>query len=112
MPEFIQVLTTIDAEAAARRIAQSLVEAQLAGCVQVIGPLTSTYRWRGAVETAQEWLCLVKTSRTLYPKVEAAIRALHTYETPEILAVPVLTGSDDYLAWLGDTIQTTRIHLA
>lgn len=106
MTEFIQVMTTVEKEADARHIARRLVEARLAGCVQVLGPITSTYRWEGALEAAQEWLCLIKTSRALYAEVEAAIRALHPYDTPEILAVPVVAGSADYLAWLDASLHT------
>lgn len=100
MGEAIQVFVTVAEAAQAERLAQSLVEARLAGCVQVIGPIRSVYRWEGAVETAQEWLCLIKTRADLYPALEQAIRAQHPYEVPEILAVPVSAGLEAYLAWL------------
>ncbi len=105
MTDFMQVITTVAQEEDAQHIAQALVAAQLAGCVQIIGPITSTYRWQGDIETAQEWLCLIKTSRALYAQVETTIHAQHPYETPEILAVPVIAGSTDYLAWLGAQLQ-------
>ncbi len=100
MPEYIQVVTTIERREDAERIARALVEERLAACVQVVGPIRSTYRWRGAIETAQEWQCWAKTRRDLYERIEAAIRRLHCYEVPEILAVPVLAGSAAYLGWL------------
>lgn len=100
MDEFIQVITTTTEKTEAQRLAHVLVEMGLAGCVQLIGPITSVYRWQGAIEEAPEWLCLIKTSRALYAEVEETIRCLHSYETPEILAVPVIAGSVSYLAWL------------
>ena len=105
MEEYIQVMTTTETEEEARRIARALVERRLAGCVQVLGPITSTYRWEGEVETAQEWLCLIKSRRDLYPELETAIRELHTYEVPEILALPVVEGDRRYLEWLGGVLR-------
>jgi len=96
----IQVVTTTASREDAERIARALVEERLAACVQVLGPITSTYRWQGAIETGQEWLCLVKSREDLYADLEAAIRRLHPYEVPEILALPVLAGNPAYLAWL------------
>lgn len=105
MEEYIQVMTTTETEEEARRIARALVERRLAGCVQVLGPITSTYRWEGEVETAQEWLCLIKSRRDLYPELETAIRELHAYEVPEILALPVVEGDRRYLEWLGGVLR-------
>ncbi len=105
MGAYIQVMTTTETEEEARRIARALVERRLAGCAQVLGPITSTYRWEGKVETAQEWLCLIKSRRDLYPALEAAIRELHAYEVPEILALPVVEGEPHYLEWLGGVLR-------
>jgi len=105
MEEYIQVLTTTENREDAENIARSLVEKRLAGCVQVLGPVTSTYRWKGNLETAAEWLCLIKSTRDLYARVEEAIKALHPYETPEIIAVPVVAGSRDYLEWLKQELR-------
>ena len=104
MDDYIQVITTVDSEAAAGELAHALVEQRLAGCVQVVGPITSTYRWEGEVETAQEWLCLIKSNGTLYNALEKAIAAVHPYDTPEILALPVSAGSVDYLLWLREAL--------
>jgi len=100
MSQYIQVVTTTDKEEDARRIAHLLVERRLAACVQVLGPITSTYRWQGAIETAQEWQCWAKTRRDLFDEVETAIRGTHPYEVPEILAVPIVAAGRSYLAWL------------
>ena len=105
MTDVIQVLTTTETEADARRIADTLVNDGLAACVQVFGPVTSTYRWRGKVETAQEWLCIIKSTQELYDDLEAAVRKLHPYEVPEILAVPVCAGSEQYLDWLKGSVK-------
>jgi len=99
---FIQVTTTAAERADAEKIARALVERRLAACVQVAGPVSSTYRWRGDIETAQEFLCIIKTRAELFEKVESAIRELHPYETPEIIATPITGGSADYLKWLAD----------
>ena len=100
MSEYIQVVTTTEHERQAIEIARALVDRRLAACVQVVGPITSVYRWQGKIETGREWQCVAKTRRELYAKVEAAIRRLHAYEEPEILATPVTAGSPTYLAWL------------
>jgi periplasmic divalent cation tolerance protein len=105
MSDAIQVLTTASSREEAERIARTIVEDRLAACVQVIGPISSTYRWQGAIETAQEWLCVAKTRRELYDQIEKAIRRLHSYQVPEILAVPVVAGSADYLAWLDQELK-------
>lgn len=109
MDEFVQVIITTADQAEAERIARALVEASLAGCVQILGPITSIYRWQGAVETASEWLCFIKTSRTHYAEVEATIHRLHSYETPEILAFPVSGGSSAYLAWLATALKAADV---
>jgi periplasmic divalent cation tolerance protein len=100
MTKTIQVLTTTGTKSDAQTIARALVEKRLAGCVQVVGPITSTYWWQGEIETAEEWLCVVKSRADLYEELEAAVKEVHPYEVPEILAVPVVAGSRDYLEWL------------
>jgi periplasmic divalent cation tolerance protein len=100
MPDYIQVVTTTEHRADAEAIARALVEERLAACVQIVGPITSIYRWQDKIETAQEWQCWAKSRRVLYDRIEAVIRRLHPYQVPEILAIAVLAGSADYLAWL------------
>ena len=98
--KFIQIQTTIDSQKKAQKIAKVMVEEKLAGCVQIVGPIESIYQWKGKIEKAKEYLLLIKTKETLYKKVEARIKILHTYETPEIIAVPIVRGSKGYLEWL------------
>lgn len=105
MTDFIQVVTTTNSREDADRIARALVEQRVAGCVQILGPISSTYRWQGEIETAQEWLCLIKSRRDRYPDLEQAIRELHSYDVPEILATPVVAGSAAYLQWLADELR-------
>jgi periplasmic divalent cation tolerance protein len=100
MTEHIQVTTAVGTAEDADRIAHELVERRLAACVQVLGPVRSTYRWRAGVQTEEEWLCLAKTRRDRYEQVEAAIRELHPYELPEVLATPVEAGWAEYLSWV------------
>jgi len=108
MAEYLQVITTTPDKEAATRIAQESVEARLAACAQVLGPIQSTYWWEGSIESAQEWLCIMKTKKSLYTELEAAICQMHTYEVAEILAMPVVDGNADYLAWLGSELKREK----
>lgn len=100
MTPAFQVSTTLATRPAAAELAAVLVEERLAACVQVIGPVESVYRWKGAVEHTTEWLCLAKTAE---PRLEALVdrvRSLHPYEQPEIIAVPITGADPGYLEWL------------
>ncbi len=108
MTDYIEVITTTEKREDADRIARSLVEDRLAACVQIDGPITSTYRWNDRIETGQEWRCVVKSRRDLFERVERAIRVMHPYDVPQILAVPILAGSPDYLAWLDGELAGRR----
>jgi len=99
-PRTLQVFCAIDAEPRAHELAASLVEERLAACVQVVGPVRSTYRWDGAVETATEWLLLVKTTADRFPGLRAAVVARHPYDVPELVAVPITDGLPAYLEWI------------
>ena len=94
------VLTTTGSRDEADRLATALVERQLAGCVQILGPITSVYRWQGAVERGEEWLCVIKSLEAKFPALKVAIKELHSYDTPQIVMLPITAGSADYLAWL------------
>ena len=96
---FLVVTTTVAGPDEANALARALVEARLAACVQML-PIASTFRWKGAVETAAEHLLLCKVRAADYAEVEAEIRARHAYDVPEIIALPVAEGSADYLGWL------------
>ena len=104
MAEYLQVLTTAGSEEEAERISAALVERRLAACVQVFGPIASRYRWQGEVETAREWICVAKTEAARYEGVEAAIRELHSYDEPEIVATPIVAGSRGYLDWVSESL--------
>jgi periplasmic divalent cation tolerance protein len=104
MTDAIQIITTTPDKPLALRIAQALVERRLAACVQIFGPVESVYRWQGRVESATEWQCCIKTTRDRYAEVEQAIRGLHAYQVPEILAMPVVEGHLDYLGWLAQSV--------
>jgi periplasmic divalent cation tolerance protein len=106
--ERLVVTCTFPDEAGARSAAELLVRRRLAACVQVLGPVHSTYRWRGRVETADEWLCLAKTTAAVYPRLESALARTHPYDTPEIVAVPVTAGSQRYLDWLTRNVGPAR----
>lgn len=97
---FLQVFVTFPDRESAARVAQTLVEEALAGCVQIAGPIHSVYQWQGKVESADEWLCLIKTAASRYAQLEQRIRQMHPYQVPEIIAVPISLGSADYLKWL------------
>lgn len=105
MTTAIQITITAGSRDEANHLAALLVERRLSACVQVSGPIASTYRWQGKIETSSEWLCVAKTTRQLFAAVEAAIRQAHSYDTPEILATPIVDASSDYLAWLRAQVQ-------
>lgn len=106
MSEYIQVFTTVENRDDADQIAKTLVEKRLAACIQIIGPLTSYFQWRGKLESSQEYLCLIKSREDIYSKLEEAIKRLHPYEVPEILAIPVIKGSKEYLNWLDQELKS------
>jgi len=101
----LQVVTTTASRAAARSIARAVVDRRLAACAQIVGPIESTYRWQGKVETAREWLCLMKTTQTRCRELIAAVEAIHPYDTPEIVALPIVAGSRRYLDWLAAAVR-------
>lgn len=102
MDEVVIVLTNLPDRAAALKLAQELVSRRLAACVNVLAECTSIYRWREAIESATEVPVLIKTRGARYAEVEAAIRSLHPYELPEIVAIPVRHGCEKYLQWVAD----------
>jgi len=102
MDEIVIVLTNLPDRAAAVKLAQELVARRLAACVNVLAECTSIYRWKGGIENAAEVPVLIKTRAERYAEVEATIRSLHPYELPEIIAVPVRHGFDEYLQWVAD----------
>jgi periplasmic divalent cation tolerance protein len=95
-----QVLTTTDSQEEAARLGRLAVERRLAACAQVAGPVTSTYWWQGALETATEWHVWLKTTRARLDSLIALIRSEHTYDVPEIIATPIVAGNPAYLEWI------------
>jgi periplasmic divalent cation tolerance protein len=102
MSDFIQVVTTVDSIEVAQKIIRGLVEQKIVACGQLSSPVNSTYWWKGRIENTDEWYCVFKTRQSLYKQVEEAIKAMHPYEVPEIIALPISGGSPDYLAWIND----------
>jgi periplasmic divalent cation tolerance protein len=100
MTDKIVVFSTCDSEEQAGRVARALVEQRLAACVNILSPVRSIYRWKGQIEDAAEWMLIIKSRRDLMERLRAAIGEIHSYEVPELLAVPVVDGSENYLAWL------------
>ncbi len=94
------VITHLPDRESAARLARALVDKRLAACINILSPCRSLYRWKGAVESAEEFPMLIKTTRNRYPELEAAIRAGHPYELPEIIAVPLAAGLPAYIEWV------------
>ncbi len=94
------VLTTAGSQEEATRIAHALVERRLAACVNIVPRIESVYRWQGKVESATEWLLLIKTQAGIFERVREAINELHSYDLPECVMLNITTGSQDYLDWI------------
>lgn len=109
MTDKIVVLNTCDSADEAERLARSLVDQRLAACVTVISPGRSFYHWNGAITDAAEWLLVIKSSRGLFDRLRAALESAHSYELPELLALPVIEGSPNYLAWLDGELASANI---
>ena len=96
----LQVSTTTDSRAEAERLGRTMVTRRLAACAQIVGPVTSTYWWKGSMETAEEWVAVMKTTHEQSAQLIAAIKAEHSYETPDIIATPIVAGYSGYLSWI------------
>ena len=99
------VLTTTGSREEADKIARALVERKLAACVNVAGPIASTYRWENKIETAEEFLLLIKTSGEIFEAVREAIEEMHSYDLPECVALVIDRGSEEYLEWIERSID-------
>ena len=104
MTDKIVVFSTCGSESEAATMAQRLVDQNLAACVNVVAPVRSFYRWQGKIEDAAEWLLIIKTSRSVFEALRKVLEATHSYELPEVLVLPVLDGSPNYLAWIGKEV--------
>ena len=103
--QYVIVLTTWPADGDVDPLAQQLVDERLAACVNILPPMRSVYRWQGAVEQADERQLLIKTTAARLPALESRLRALHPYDVPEFLVLPIAQGSAAYLTWLSDSTK-------
>ena len=109
MTDKVLVLVTCGKQDEAGHIARALIEERVAACVSVLPvPVLSTYRWKNRIEASPEDILLIKTSRKLLAKVEAVVARLHSYDTPEIIALPIAAGSKKYLQWMDESLRTPR----
>lgn len=105
MVSYLQVFTCIEKKKDAEKIARTLLEKKLAGCIQIIGPVSSLYWWEGKIEEIEEWLCVIKSEKSLYEELEKTIKENHPYAVPEIIGIPIITGSQEYLNWLSNVLK-------
>ena len=108
MTPVIVVLVTVGSEQEAETIATALLEERLAACVNVTSPVRSLYRWEGRIADDQEWQMVIKTQARLFDALAARVRALHSYDVPEIIALPVLAGTTDYVDWIQNETKSER----
>jgi periplasmic divalent cation tolerance protein len=104
----VVVLVTAANKKECRKIAKHLVESKLAACVNITRPIESVYWWEGKITTDEEYQLFIKSTRELFPEIKAAISKLHSYHTPEIICLPIIEGSRNYLQWVGDSVKAPR----
>ncbi|MGQ9708603.1 MAG: divalent-cation tolerance protein CutA [bacterium] len=102
---YLQVCVTAPDKQTANKLVTASLNQRLAACAQVIGPVNSTYWWQGKIEAALEWLCFLKTDAKHYKELKRVIKQLHPYDNPEIIALPIIAGSEDYLRWLKEELN-------
>jgi periplasmic divalent cation tolerance protein len=105
MTDYVIVLTTLSAEGDAENLAANLVEERLAACVNILPSMRSVYRWKNAVERADERQLVIKTTRAQVTQIENRLRTLHPYDVPEFVVLPIEAGSVDYLSWLAESVK-------
>lgn len=109
MTNKIVVLITCGSPKEARKIARDLVEQRLAACANILASaVQSVYHWKGRVESAKEFLLMIKTTKARFPRVKAAVKRLHSYDVPEIIALPIACGAADYLHWISESVRSAR----
>jgi periplasmic divalent cation tolerance protein len=109
MTDKIVVLSTCASAEEAERLARRVIDDRLAACVNVLSPVRSFYRWQGKIEDSAEWLLIIKSTRDKFDALRAALESAHTYELPEIIAIPVVDGSPNYLSWIERELQSAEI---
>jgi len=105
MTEYVVIFVTVASQQDGERIAERLVGEHLAACVNIVGPMRSIYYWDGQVQRDQELLLIIKTRAALFGEIEAQVKHLHPYQTPEIIALPIRAGADAYLSWLASATR-------
>ncbi len=105
MTDKVVIMVTAASRRECRKIARHLVETRLAACVNITQPVESIYRWKGKLADDKEFLLLIKSTRVLFPQIKAAISKIHSYHTPEIICLPIIDGSRNYLQWLSDSVK-------
>ena len=106
MTDKVVVMVTAASRRECRKIARHLVEAKLAACVNITAPVESLYHWEGKIADEKEFVLLIKSTRGLFPEIKAEISRIHSYHTPEIICLPIIDGSRNYLQWVGDSVKT------
>ncbi len=110
MAGHLVVLITTGSTEEAQKIARALVEERRAACVNIVAPVQSVYRWQGEVQTDQEALLIVKTQAQALEGLAKRVKQLHSYEVPEVIALPILAGAEDYLRWIDEQIEIVPSH--
>ena len=106
MQSFIQIQTTCDDRQVLEAIAQELVGRQLAACVQISSPVTSFFRWENKVDNSQEYVCVIKTRAELFDQVTALICELHSYDLPQVIALPIVLATEEFANWMSSEMET------
>ena len=105
MTDKVVILVTAASLRESKKIARHLVQAKLAACVNIAQPIQSIYRWEGKIADEKEFQLFIKSTRDLFPEIKAAISKIHSYHTPEIICLPIIDGSRNYLQWVGDSVK-------
>ena len=105
MTDKVVVLITAASRRECKKIAKHLIEAKLAACVNITQGIESVYRWEGKIANAREFLMLIKTTRELFEEIKHAVAQIHSYHTPEIICLPIIDGSRNYLQWVADSVK-------
>ena len=105
MTDKVVVFVTTASRSEGKKIARQLVEARLAACVNISQPIESVYRWEGQIAEEREFLLIIKSTRELFPELKTEISKIHSYHTPEIICLPVIDGSRNYLQWISDSVK-------
>ncbi len=103
--KFMMVLTTVGSEKHAEKISKELVNKELAACVQVLGPMKSTYKWKEELQVDKEWMCFIKSRKDIFEELQNKIKSLHPYENPEIISFDISHGSKEYLSWVDENTK-------